>query len=203
MDFAVQILKDTLTTLYQITGISLVCCILFMFAYLYCKEHGAKEGIRRWVNMLKTSHEFRRILLLAFYTAMILNKTLFSRPIWKQSFKNVIGVWGFYEDGNLYTENVENIMLFIPFLALLMWALHDYFWKDRQMTGWLYFRKALLISFISSAAIEMSQLFLKVGAIQISDLVFNTLGGLIGAAVYWIWHKHTLKKTDSEKNESE
>ena len=200
MGFIIQILKDTLTTLYQITGISLVVCVLFMFAWLYCREHGAKEGIRRWISMLKTNSEFRRFLLLAFYTAMILNKTLFCRPIWNQPFKNVIGVWGFYEDGKLYTENVENIMLFIPFLALLMWALQDRLWESRTMTGRLYFRKALLISFLSSVVIEMSQLFLKVGAIQISDLVFNTLGGVIGAGVYWILYRHRLKKTpETEK----
>ena len=203
MNFVVQIITDTLKTLYQITGISLICCILFMFAWLYCKEHGVKEGVHRWITSLKSSSEFRRNLLLAFYTSMLLNKTLFSRPVWNQPLKNVLGVWGFYEEGKLYTENVENIMLFIPFLALLMWALQDYVWKNKSMSGRLYFRNALLISFLSSAAIELSQLFLKVGAIQISDLVFNTLGGLIGAAVYWIWHNHRLKKTDPEKNESE
>ena len=201
MGFLAAIIQDTLQTLYEIFGISLVVAGLFMFAYLYCREKGVREGIRNWTEGIRTDPAFRKMFLLAFYTAMILNKTLFCRKIWHEPFKNVIGTWGFYEHGALYTENIENIILFLPFLALLMWALQDTLWKKREMTRKNYYRLAFIISFASSFFIEMLQLFLKVGAIQLSDLAFNTLGGLLGAAVYWNWYHRKRRKEGKEKEE--
>ena len=198
MNLISNIIVHTLTTLYEIFGISLLVSILFMFAYLYCREKGIRQGIRNWLEGLKTSASFRKMFLLGLYTSMILNKTLFCRKIWNQPFKNVIGTWGFYENGVLYTENIENIILFVPFLALLMWAFQEYLWKQREMTGKNYFTLTLLISFFSSLTIEMLQLFLKVGAIQLSDLVFNTLGGLIGGGIYWIWYRKQRKTPQTE-----
>lgn len=43
---------------------------------------------------------------------------------------------------------------------------------------------AIAISFLSSLAIEMLQLFLRLGTWQLSDLCFNTLGGVIGGLIY-------------------
>ena len=48
---------------------------------------------------------------------------------------------------------------------------------------------AIAISFLSSFAIEMLQLFLRLGTWQLSDLCFNTLGGVIGGLIYWITAK--------------
>ncbi len=189
MAFLVQIITDTLQTLYEIFGISLLTAILFMFAYLYCKEHGVKEGIRQWIRKLREDPDFRKMLLFAFYTAMILCKTLFCRKIWNQPFKNVLGTWGFYEDGKLYTENIENIILFLPFIALMMWACQDILWKKREMNAKNYFLMAFIISLASSLFIEFMQLFLKVGAFQLSDLFFNTAGGMAGAVLYWIYYR--------------
>ena len=204
MGFLVSVLQHTLTTLYEIFGISLVVAVLFMFAWLYCKEKGIKQGIRNWIEGVRTSLNFRKMFLLAFYVAMILNKTLFCRKIWNQPFKNIIGVWGFYDNGALYTENVENIMLFLPYLALLMWALQDELWREKPMTGKNYWLTVLAISFGSSLTIEMLQLFLKVGAFQISDLVFNTLGGVLGAWLYWVlYHKYSSKNTGSAADKAE
>ncbi|MBQ1311818.1 MAG: VanZ family protein [Blautia sp.] len=134
--------------------------------------------------MLKTNKDFRKILAFVFYTAMLLNKTLFCRQIWGQPFKNILGVWGFYDNGKLYTENVENILLFVPFQFFLMWTLKKNLWSTDTITAKSYYGKAILISFGTSLGIEMAQLFLKVGAFQLSDLFFNTLGGIIGAAAF-------------------
>lgn len=47
----------------------------------------------------------------------------------------------------------------------------------------------LKVSFIFSAGIEFSQLFLRLGTFQFSDLVYNTVGGLLGSLTYWIGRK--------------
>lgn len=50
------------------------------------------------------------------------------------------------------------------------------------------------ISFLFSLGIEFTQLFLKLGSFQLSDLVYNTLGGLIGGLIYALFHAKSFKK---------
>lgn len=49
--------------------------------------------------------------------------------------------------------------------------------------------QSIKISFLFSLAIEFSQLFLRLGTFQLSDLFYNTLGGLLGGLVYWGYEK--------------
>ena len=49
--------------------------------------------------------------------------------------------------------------------------------------------RAIVISFLSSLTIEMLQLFLRLGTWQLSDLCFNTLGGVIGGLIDWVTAK--------------
>ena len=44
----------------------------------------------------------------------------------------------------------------------------------------------VMVSFALSCSIEIFQLLFRVGTFQLSDLFFNTLGGLIGFFVYKI-----------------
>ena len=41
------------------------------------------------------------------------------------------------------------------------------------------------IAFIFSISIEMLQLFLRLGTFQLSDLFYNTVGGMIGSLMYY------------------
>ena len=45
------------------------------------------------------------------------------------------------------------------------------------------------ITFLFSFAIEMLQLFLRLGTWQLSDLFYNTLGGAIGGLIYYAGYK--------------
>ena len=49
--------------------------------------------------------------------------------------------------------------------------------------------RAIAVSFLSSLTIEMLQLFLRLGTWQLSDLCFNTLGGVIGGLIDWVTAK--------------
>ena len=42
------------------------------------------------------------------------------------------------------------------------------------------------IAFIFSIIIEMLQLFLRVGTFQLSDLFYNTIGGVVGGLMYYV-----------------
>ena len=44
-------------------------------------EHGWKAAWRKWIDAFKSKSEFRRVCLLAFYTALILFRTLLNRNL--------------------------------------------------------------------------------------------------------------------------
>ena len=58
---------------------------------------------------------FRRTFVLAFYTAIILLRTVLNREIWFDPLGKLFGGWGLYEDEQFTTEVIENFMLFVPF----------------------------------------------------------------------------------------
>ena len=140
-----------------------------------------------WWREFKNSSAFRRIFLLAFYTAMILLRTVLNRDIWFDPLGKLFGGWGLYEDGQFTTESVENFMLFVPFSILLLWAF------QKELLGSLErikFRrtvwKATKIVGCFSFMVEFTQLLFHLGTFQISDLTYNTLGGAVGGAIYYL-----------------
>ena len=189
IDIMKKIIENVLTALYQPFGFSVIMAILSMFLYMSTQEHGIKVLIQKWMHEFKTSGRFRGIFVMVFYIALILFRTLLNRDMWKNPIYNVIGIWGLYnENGELTTEAIENLVLFIPFTVLLLWNFREQLLDETVkilMTIW----QSVKIVFLFSLAIEFLQLILRVGAFQLSDLFYNTLGGLIGGSIYWIGYK--------------
>lgn len=195
-----KIIENVLTALYQPFGFSVVMTILVMFFYMFVKEHGIKVVVQRWVNEFKTSGRFRRIFLLVFYIAMILFRTLLNRDMWRNPISNVIGVWGLYnENGELTTETIENLVLFIPFTVLLLWSFREKI-ISQSVKLFVTLWKSIEIVFLFSLTIEFLQLFLHLGTFQLSDLFYNTLGGLIGGLIYWCGYKVTHRNKKEQKD---
>ena len=184
-----KIIENVLTALYQPFGFAVILTVLVMFLFIFSREYGWKTLARRWIMEFKTSKVFRRTFLLVFYTAMILFRTLLNRNMWINPVSNTIGIWGIYnENGELTTEAIENLALFIPFTILLLWA-----FRDKIIGETIKLMRTLcessVIVFMFSLFIEFSQLFFRLGTFQLSDLFYNTLGGLIGGLLYWIGYK--------------
>lgn len=158
---------------------------LYKNTYKYEKKftEGIKLSILDWIHSFKYDKRFRRVFFFSFYTGLILFRTILCRPIWVNPLNNIIGVWGLYDiDGDLYTENIENTMLFIPFIYLFLQIKSGKdIWKVKDIII-----KSVKMSFALSVIIEMSQLFLKVGTLQFTDLVFNTIGGMVGGILFWL-----------------
>lgn len=187
MELFRTILLDVVMSIYQITGISLVTAVLFMFLYLFARTSGWKKAVGQWVDEFKADRQFRCVFLFALITAMILCKTLFCRTIWEDTFRDVIGVWGIFDrEGNLYTENIENIMLIVPFSFSALWAFREKLLSGGKDTLGRCLLKGTLCGGSLSLLIELCQLFFKLGAIQVSDVVYNSVGGLLGGLCYWI-----------------
>ena len=200
IDIIKKIIANVLTALYQPFGFSIIMAVLVMFLYIFMKEYGWKVVVQRWLNEFKANRMFRRLFFLTFYIAMILFRTLLNRNMWTNPVSNVMGVWGIYnENGDLTTEAIENLALFIPFIILLLWCFHEkIIGESVKFISTLW--KSVLIVFLFSLSIEFLQLFLRLGTFHLSDLFYNTLGGLIGGLIYWCGYKitHRNKSEDEE-----
>ena len=57
---------------------------------------------------------------------MILFRTLLNRKLWLNPLWNVFGSWTLHnERGELTTECIENVLLFLPFAFLLLRTIYD------------------------------------------------------------------------------
>lgn len=185
-----KIFTNILTAIYEPFGFSLLLSFLAMFFYLYAYEpihdgEGWKSAIVTWYQKFKGSVSFRKLFLLAFVISMILFRTLLNRNLWMNPLSNVMGGWGIWETVNdeqkLTTECIENVIMMVPFSAIVMWM-----FGEKIGNGW---KKILWYSgkmaFIFSISIEMLQLLLRLGTFQLSDIFYNTVGGLIGGVCYF------------------
>ena len=189
------IITDILKSLYQPFWFSVLMTIAASYVYLYAYQpvntgKGIKPAIEAWLKVFKTSLLFRKLVLLIFCTVMILFRTLFYRGVWLNPLQDVMGVWWIWKTSDstgevsLTTECFENVLLMIPFVFLLLWTAKDKMLKKTKLSSMLWL--GIKVGFLFSLGIETAQLFLRLGTFQLSDLFYNTLGGLLGALVYWV-----------------
>ena len=137
-----------------------------------------------WYQKFKESVFFRKLFLLFFVTSMILFRTLLNRNLWMNPLSKVMGGWGIWETVNgeqkLTTECIENVIMMVPFSSVVMWT-----FKEKTGNSW---KKILWysgkIAFIFSISIEMLQLLMRLGTFQLSDIFYNTVGGVLGGLMY-------------------
>lgn len=192
IDILKSIITNTLTALYQPFWFSFLLSVLVMFVY---KSYPSfKIALKQWINWFKSESSFRKMFFLVFYTTMILFRTLLNRNMWANPVSNVIGIWGLYnEKGELTTECLENLALFIPFTVLLLWTYKEKIIGEKVGFGKVMWQSTK-ITFLFSFAIEMLQLFLRLGTWQLSDIFYNTLGGAVGGVVYLIGYRMKYRR---------
>ena len=87
------------------------------------------------------------------------------------------GRMGHLED----SEWRAGVIMMVPFTGVLMWT-----FEEKTGNGW---RKILWHSgktaLIFSVSIETLQLLLRLGTFQLSDIFYNTVGGVIGGLMYY------------------
>ena len=190
IDLLAKILTNILIALYEPFGFALLLSFLAMFFYLYAYEpttagKGWKSAIVTWYQKFKESMFFRKMFLLVFVTSMILFRTLLNRNLWLNPLSNVMGGWGIWETVNgeqkMTTECIENVIMMPPFTSIVMWTFQDKVGSDWKKILW----QSGEIAFIFSVNIEMLQLLLRLGTFQLSDIFYNTVGGVVGGLVYF------------------
>lgn len=189
-----KILTNILTALYEPFGFSILLSFFAMYFWLFAYESSAagkgwKNAIVTWYQKFKESIFFRKLFFLAFVTSMILFRTLLNRNMWLNPLSKVMGGWGIWEIVNgkrqLTTECIENVVMMIPFTAVLMWTFQEKVgnhWKNILL-------KSGKIAFIFSISIEMVQLLFRIGTFQLSDIFYNTFGGVLGGLMYYMLMK--------------
>ena len=147
--------------------------LLFSLLFFQTKE---------WKDKLRNTFKKPWLLLFVFYFAFILVSTVFSRRI-TNPYKSVLEDFGVINNGTINREFIENVLLFIPYSFLFLQA-----FKPKSPFG-----ITIVVSVLTTLFIEASQLFLWLGNFQLSDLVHNVLGGLIGYGVWAIISRITVK----------
>ena len=185
-----KILINILTAFYESFGFSILLSFLAMFFYLYAcvpvdAGKGWKGAIVTWYKEFKESVFFRKLFLLAFVTSLILFRTLLNRNLWMNPLSKVMGGWGIWETVNgeqkLTTECIENVIMMVPFSAVVMWTFQKKAGNVWKNIVWQSGR----VAFIFSIVIEVLQLLLRLGTFQLSDIFYNTVGGVVGGVCYW------------------
>lgn len=81
-------------------------------------------------------------------------------------------------------EIIENVIIFIPF------GIYISILKPK----WSFIKK-VIPSFFTSLIVETLQYILAIGASDITDLISNTLGSIIGILLFYLLNKLLKKKT--------
>lgn len=186
VDIIGKIISNILTALYQPFWFALILSVLFMFVYMTYPN--IKSAAVQWINWFKESVFFRKLFLLVFVTVIILFRTLLNRDMWANPLSDIMGGWTLYDkDGELTTEAIENFFMLAPVVFLLFWTYKDKLFKRVRLKNVLW--SSFLIAFFCSLSIELLQLLLRLGTFQLSDIVYNTLGGIIGGLIYWFFYR--------------
>lgn len=207
MELVKRILTNILTALYQPFWPALVLTFFMSFFYLYSCEplgvgRGYKIALRAWWRRVKQSQRFRKVLLFYFVTAMILFQTVLGRKLNTNPLDNVMGSWHVWKtaaDGTvtLSTDCIENAIMMMPFTFLLLWTFGDKLNPPEHPAAIIWWATKVAFSF--SFSIELLQLVLHLGSWQLSDITYNTLGGMIGGMVYCVVARPGKKQPDDEE----
>lgn len=161
---------------------SLELSMFFIFAviiiYLIDKI-GFKNLIFEIKEKFLKDYSYKWKILFFTYFYFILKKSLLDRS---KGMKNSLEFafkrdWIFLvKDTWSKVQAVENILFFIPFSFFLVLA----FFSNKNITKLNLFKKIIKFSFLLSLFIELTQLLLTLGTFQVSDIVYNIIGGFIG-----------------------
>ena len=164
-----RLLHDLITHLGYLPR-SLFLAIPLLFTCLYIREHG--HGIWR---KLRDKERLAWMIAFSLWAALILTTAVAARP----STEPLGSVWdhfGFVYKGKLNTQMVENVLVFVPYSFLFLAA-----FRLRRP-----FLSALILTACTTLLIELSQLILRLGVFQVSDLVHNLEGGIVGSLLWTV-----------------
>ena len=151
---------------------TIIFSVLSIMAYIFIQDN--KGNIR---NKLKQFLNQRWIAFHIIYCAFLLTVTLIGR--YKANpYTNIIGTFCAFKNGRLNSEIVVNILLYIPYTYSFIMVYHP---KSAVLS-------CLFLSLITTCGIETLQLLFWLGQFSLADIVHNTIGGMLGYILWFIFH---------------
>ncbi len=173
--------RDLWRTLLASVPQGIIFSVLISLVILLKEEKSPRALLRSFALKIKSSRKYRCSIYFLIYLYILLYRTLISRDAVYTPLSNILGGWittvNFF--GEINYEVIGNIGVFIPFTLLLFTAFGDKFKGNKKI---LLF--SAIYSLILSGFIEINQLIFKLGTLQLSDLAYNTLGGILGGLLY-------------------
>ena len=154
---------------------TVVLTFLITFAYLFIKDNDTKEIRDKFLSVIKKPW----LVLFLLYLSFILVCTLFSRNTFVP-YKSVLKGFKLYNNGRWSMECVENIILFVPYTFFYLQTL-----TSHETLKSL--KSALVLAFSTSMFVELSQLIFWLGAFQLSDILYNVVGGISGWLLWYLF----------------
>ena len=196
------IITNVIKTFYEQFLESLLFAVMFVICYQTIQTEAWKQVLKKAMCDIKQSVQIRKIFLFAFVLSMVLFSTIFCRVYQSNPLEIVWEHWTIFKEYHiLHTEPLENTLLFIPYIFCFFWVFPNTCFREKKVTFFRCVWKSLMIGFLSSLAIEVFQLLFRVGTLQFSDMVYNTLGGVIGGIGYY--SLHSIKGIYQRKKENE
>lgn len=87
-----------------------------------------------------------------------------------------------FVQGAMLDELYSNAYMMVPLSAVVMWTFGEKIGKSWKKILW----QSGKIAFCFSVSIEMLQLLLRLGTFQLSDIFYNTFGGVLGGLLYCV-----------------
>ena len=149
---------------------ALLLTALLIPAFLFIKDNRKYLRIR-----IGTIVKQCWVIFFFYYLSIILTATIFARKV-QNPYQSIIGHFGFGNNVEWNLEIILNILMFVPLTVLYLQA----FKPNRPWEA------ALKLTIFTSVFIELSQLIFWLGEFQLSDLLYNTIGGVIGIALWML-----------------
>lgn len=125
------------------------------------------------------------LFMLIFYLAFVFALTVFERNVSPEAAMKLKLFWSydyiFNGDKGVFFEVFWNVVLFMPYGFLASFI-------SKSKGKWI----VSLSGFLMSVAIELTQLLAHRGVFEYDDIVHNTLGTIIGIALFYFAYKILL-----------
>lgn len=144
-------------------------------------EYTKRKTLNGYIASLENKKN-RYFIYLLTYCYMVIYRTLLCRKAIYKPLSRIWQDWGIINQGEIKIEPSPffgNTLMFTLLMILLMMNFTDRFKSKNHIII-----KCTGIAFLLSFLIETTQLITCRGTFQISDLVYNTLGGFIGSVIY-------------------
>ncbi len=196
-----KLIKQLINDFSKYITPAVIFAVLMMFFVILISEIGLKKAVVMWIKRFKRNKKFRWQFVFFVYLYMIAEGVLFSRALFSMKpFSRLMNGWLIEKNGDKYNfESVNNILLFIPYIFLFYAAFFD---RDSKYKNKDIILNAAILSLFSSLIIELLQTVFCLGTLQFSDIVYNTLGGIIGVILFQAYllviNKFTKSKIPSK-----